>query len=105
MTFQGFLEETQSCLFIPLFRDIAFQDRAFVIDGAPQAMCLTIDLHENLIHVPTPLPVAPHPADALSFDVGRKHRAKPVPPQPHGFMTQVVTRSNSRSSTFRSDSG
>jgi hypothetical protein len=31
-----------------------------------------------------------------------EHRPEPVPPQPHGL---VMPRSNSRSSTFRSDSG
>lgn len=51
MTFQGFLEETQSCLFVQLFRDIAFQDLAFVIDGTPQVMGLTIDVRYAALRV------------------------------------------------------
>lgn len=86
---QRLLEEAQSSRIIPFLGDIAFQDFTLVINGSPQVMRLSIDLHEDFINVPTPICIALHAANPLAFDVSREHRAKPVPPQPHRLMVNV----------------
>jgi len=52
-------------------------------------MGLAIDLHVDLVEVPSPLPETPHGVHALAPDVCGKQGAEPVPPQPHRFMTNV----------------
>ena len=42
-----------------------------------------IDLHVDLVKVPAPLPTCTHRVHRPAADLGRKHRAKPVPPVPH----------------------
>ncbi len=76
-----------------------------MIDGTPQVDHLATQLHVHLIKVPSPLTKAAHAAHTLVPDVGGKERAEPVPPAPHRLMADVDPRSNSRSSTFRSDKG
>jgi hypothetical protein len=60
-----------------------------MVDGAPQIAEIAVDLHEHLIQVPTPLYKAAHVRDPLLSDLCRKHRTKPVPPEPHGLMADV----------------
>lgn len=55
--FHGFLQEPESCQFIAFLRDIALQDFAFMIDGPPEIMLSSVDLHEDLIKMPLPLGV------------------------------------------------
>jgi len=50
-------------------------------------MRLSIDLDENLIEMPTSGREGAHPVNPFAVDLGSKHRAKPVPPEPHGIMT------------------
>ena len=40
---------------IPRFGSIGFPDFALVIDGRPEVLADTVDLYENLIHVPPPV--------------------------------------------------
>ena len=89
MSFQRFAQELQSCLFVPLFRDIAFKNLSFVIDRPPQIMRLAVDLHKHLIEVPAPMAEALHTAHSLSPDIRSEHRSKAIPPQPHGLVTNV----------------
>jgi hypothetical protein len=55
-----FLEEFQRSSLIPLFRDIGFQDFAFVVDSAPKIMALSSNFDEDLIQVPLPLRTPSH---------------------------------------------
>lgn len=48
----------------------ALEDFAFMICGAPEIMCLTINLPEHLIDMPAPLPPGPHSVNALAADRG-----------------------------------
>jgi len=50
-----------------------------MINGPPKVVRLAIDLHEDLVDVPTLLGVAFHSADPLAFDIGCKHWSEPVP--------------------------
>lgn len=52
-------------------------------------MPFTIDLHENLIKMPLPVGVRAHPTGSISPDLGCKHRAKSVPPEPNRFVADV----------------
>src|SRR3546814_3637124 len=69
-----------------------------MIDRAPEVMHLAIDLHVHLVEVPAPLPEPTHVRGPLFSDLAG-HHSRTVSWQ------MSIPRSNSRSSTFRSDSG
>ena len=52
----------------------------------PKVVCLTVDLHKNLVQVPLPVRARPHPARSISTDFSTKNCAKPVPPEPNGLI-------------------
>lgn len=89
MALQRLLHEPERCRLVAGLRDVALEDLALVIDGAPQIHHLAIELHEHLIKVPSPVAKAAHPRDSLALDFSREHRTEPVPPQPHRLMTNV----------------
>ncbi len=60
-----------------------------MIDGPPQVVGDTVDLYENLVEVPPPVGQGAHAVDPLASNLGGKHRAKSVPPEPHGFMADL----------------
>ena len=60
-----------------------------MIDRSPEVMHLAIDLHVDLVEMPTPWGVDPHAIDALFADFGSEHRAEAVPPKPDGFMADI----------------
>ena len=84
-------KEAQSRRFVSFLGDIAFEDLALMIDGAPQIVRLAVDLYEDLIEVPAPVSEAAHSADALSFNVSCEQWTEAVPPKPHRFMANVDT--------------
>ena len=55
-----FLQEFQPSSLIPLLRDIAFQDFAFMVDSAPEVVTLVSDFDEDLVQVALPLRTPPH---------------------------------------------
>jgi len=59
-----------------------------MIDGPPQVVPLSVDLHEHLVQVPTPLARA-HPLDPALPDLRSKHRPEPVPPEPDGLVADL----------------
>jgi hypothetical protein len=69
MPFHGFLQESKCRLAIPAFGHVAFQDFAFVIDRAPEVMLLSVDLHEDLVQVPSPLRALAHRLRPLLSDL------------------------------------
>ena len=60
-----------------------------MVDRAPEAAELSVDLHKNLIQMPAPLRIAAHMRDASLADLDGEHWAKPVPPEPDGLMADV----------------
>ncbi|MEJ0048193.1 MAG: hypothetical protein WDN04_20280 [Rhodospirillales bacterium] len=52
-------------------------------------MLFAIDLLVNLVEVPSPVGATPHAVNALPSDLRVKHRAKPVPPEPDGFVADA----------------
>ena len=60
-----------------------------MINGTPEVMRLTVDLHEHLVDIPPPLGIALHPAHHLSLDVGSEHGVEPVPPQPNRHVANI----------------
>lgn len=87
----GFLDEFQCCLAIALLGHEALEDFAFVVHGAPEVVLFAVDLHENLVEVPTPLMSRSHSVDASAPDLGSEHRPGPSPPEPHGFVANLDT--------------
>jgi hypothetical protein len=83
------LQELQRRSLVSPRRDQRFQDLAFVIDSPPKVAEFAIDLHEDLIQMPTPLSEAPHLRNPLVSDLCREHRAKPVPPKSDRLVADV----------------
>src|SRR5271167_5062261 len=83
------LEKLQRRSLVPPCGDDSLQNLALMVDGAPKAAELAVDLHEDLIQMPTPLFIAAHVRDPLLSDLGGEHRAKPVPPEPDGLVADV----------------
>ena len=59
-----------------------------MVNGPPKVMHFAVDSDEHLVQMPTPL-ARFHPGDPLFSDLGRKHWTEPMPPIPHGFMTDI----------------
>ena len=60
-----------------------------MVHGPPKGVCLAIDLHEDLVEMPTVLDTRAHAIDPYLADLGREHRAKTVPPEPNGLMADL----------------
>ena len=52
-------------------------------------MCLTVDLHKNLVQMPLPIRIRSHPTDPVSADLCREHWTKFIPPETDSFMADV----------------
>ena len=87
--FHRFLEKRKRSLLIPGFGDVTLQHLAFVIDGAPEVVLHAVDLHENLIQMPSPLRTLPHRMRSFLPDLRCEHRSETVPPMTHTFMTNI----------------
>src|SRR5271166_3612064 len=83
------LEKLQRRSLVPLRRDHRFQYLAFVIDRPPEIAELAVDLHKDLVQMPTPLGEAAHVRYPPLSDLGGEHRAKPVPPKSDSLMADV----------------
>jgi len=60
-----------------------------MIDGAPEIVLDSIDLHEDLIQVPLPLRMLSHVGGSLRSDLASEHRTKPVHPSPNALMADI----------------
>ena len=67
----------------------AFENLALVIDGPPEVVRLAVDLHLRLIEIPPPVAACAHPFHTFASDLGGKHRAEPVPSEPHRLVADV----------------
>ena len=86
---QSPLHKAQRRSFVPFPGDEGFQDLPFLIDRTPQLHHLTIQLHVHLIEMPAPVTKALHPVHPLAANVAGKQWSEPVPPEPHGLMSNV----------------
>jgi len=59
-----------------------------VVDGAPEIVCLAIDLHEYLVEVPAPT-AGFHALDPAFSDLSGKHRTEAMPPIPYRLVTDI----------------
>ncbi len=69
--------------------DVALEDLAFVIDGAPQVHHLAIHFDVHLVEVPFPMLKTPHPTNSLALNVCSKRRTETISPVPHGLVAEV----------------
>ncbi len=60
-----------------------------MIDGSPEIVGLSVDLHEHLVQVPLPLGDMTHVAGAADADLAGEHRPEPINPQPHALMADI----------------
>ncbi len=80
------------------FAGQGFEHLTLVIHGPPWVVRLAIDLHVDLAEAPPPQCAPPQRRRAFPFDLGGKHRPKPIPSDPHrlgvdidaGFKAQVL---------------
>ena len=89
MAFHHLLEEFQCSGLVAGLGGEGFQDFTLVINGPPQIVLLAVDLHKHLVEVPAPMGIDPHAVNALPSDFSGEHRAKPVPPEAHGFVAEI----------------
>ena len=87
--FQRFLQEFEGGGAIPRLCDVALEHFAFMVHGLPKGVYLAIDLHEDLVEMPTVLDTRAHAIDPSLADLGREHRAKTVPPEPNGLRADL----------------
>ena len=83
MPLRRFLEKFQCGFLVAPLRHKAFEHFALVVDGPPQVMQFTANLHKNLVHVPPPV-ARPHSRNPTFPDFRSKHR-----PEPNRFMADV----------------
>lgn len=88
------------------FRDM----KRITTDGRALPRCfdrvhLAVQFDIHFIHVPSPVAKAPHSVQVLAPDVGCEHRAETIPPCRTVSWQISMPRSNSTSSTLRSDRG
>ncbi len=89
MPLHQFSQHFQCSAFVSSLRDNALKHLAFVIDGPPKIVPLTVDLHENLVDMPLPWRECTQLLHTPPTDLRCKHRAKPVPPEPDGLVADV----------------
>ena len=101
MPLHRFPEEFQRGFSIPALDHKGFQDFAFVIDGPPEVMSDTVDLHEHLVEMPAPVGQGPHSFHPLAANNGPNlfHQTRLV------SWLISMPRSCRMSSTLRSECG
>lgn len=60
-----------------------------MINGTPKVEPFAVDLHEHLVQVPPLLWPGTQPLGSLPSDFGGENRAKPMPLETHGVMTDI----------------
>ena len=60
-----------------------------MINGPPDIVRLSVDLHENLIETPPAMCPGPHAIAPLSPDFIGEQWAEPVPPKADGFAADI----------------
>ena len=90
MLLHCFLEKFQRSLPVSRLRNETFPNLAFMIYGPPEVVPLAIDLHEDLVEMPTPA-ARFHTLDPALSDLGGKHRSEATPPEPDSFVAYVYT--------------
>lgn len=71
------------------FGDIALQDLAFMIDGAPKIMLDPVYLHKDLVQVPLPLRVLAHVGSSFRPDLASEDWTKAIAPKPHALVANI----------------
>ena len=60
-----------------------------MINGPPEVVGFTPDLHEHFVQVPLPLRPGAQTLRPLPPDLGREHWPKTVPPEPDRFVADI----------------
>lgn len=78
---QRFLQEFQRSLLVARLRHEAFEHLSFVVDGPPKTVPLAVNLHKDLVKVPSPA-ARPNPRNPTLSDFRGEHRSEAVSPKP-----------------------
>lgn len=60
-----------------------------MINRTPQIMTFSVVFYEDLVDVPSPIPVARELHNSTFLDLARKHRAEPVSPEADSFEANI----------------
>ena len=60
-----------------------------MIDRAQEIMRYTVDLHKDLVEMPSPMPEMPHRLHPAAPDLRCGNRPEPVPPEAHRLMCDI----------------
>jgi len=74
---------------VPAFRAKHLQHFTFVIDGSQEIVPLAIDLHKDLIQLPTPLRDCTQTLRPFPSDLRSEHRTEAAPPEPHCLVADI----------------
>lgn len=83
------LHKGERCLLITRFCNVALEDFAFLIDRSPEVYHLAVELHVQLVEVPTPVAEDSHPRHPVAAYVAGKHRSELVPPHPDRLVADI----------------
>ena len=89
MASKRFSQEFQRRLLVTTLCDKALEHFSLMIDGAPEVVLHAIDLHEDLVEMPTSMPEGPNRLDSAPADFCRENCPEAVPPEPHRLMGDV----------------
>ena len=84
-----FFEEFQCCVAVSALGYITFKHLTFVINGPPEVMRLSVDLHEDFVQVPLPVGMCAEILDTVLADLRGEKRAEPIPPEADGFVADI----------------
>jgi hypothetical protein len=84
-----FLQKRKRSLAIPPVGNEALQNFALVINCAPEIVLRAINLHKNLIQMPSPLRTLAHALRSFLPNFRCEHWPKPVPPKTDALMADV----------------
>jgi len=62
-----------------------------MVNGEPKAMSFSLDLHKDLIKMPSPVRIALGKINSLLSDFTSEHWAKFIPPIAHSLVANVDT--------------
>jgi hypothetical protein len=60
-----------------------------MVDSPPKIVLHPVDLHEDLVEMPAPMPEMTHRLHPAASDLGSENRPEAVPPEPHGLVRDV----------------
>ena len=71
--------------------DIAFENFTLVVDGSPQIVRFSVNLHEYFVQMPLPVRMSMHLIDPFLTYLRSEDRTRSIPPKLNGFVANINT--------------